>query len=428
MGLLDSLYKPHDPNLLDFVLGGQDRVDKLRDYQDTAPKRAMANSLYAQIANGFNPAAAPAAADPTPAVAPVANSEGVAADQYDLTQTAPLATFQPIAPAQAVPTSSAPAAPAQSMYERLRKPLAALSMLSGKYTDANAILEPQTDVVNGVVYDKRTAVPGSKIGVNNAVTNGFVYDTQDGKTTGTYLPKLPDGAVPLYDHAGNIVATKLMDGTVQAVQQAAGAQSRGAAEGSAPYDFINTPTPTGAPQVRSKASAAGGVFTGQTPQEAATATAANQATLDLPALKAQTQQALDLIDSIKGNPDKGIKPDPALAYRTGPYAMLPAIPGSAGAAFDAKDAQLHGKLFMEAYAGLKGGGQITEVEGAKATDAIARINRHQSQADYTGGLDELAGVLKSAQTRMENRAAGQTGPAPSRPSLEAEMRRRGLLK
>ena len=43
--------------------------------------------------------------------------------------------------------------------------------------------------------------------------------------------------------------------------------------------------------------------------------------------------------------------------------------------------QLKGKLFLEAYAGLKGGGAISEPEGRKATEAMAALNTAQTTED-----------------------------------------------
>ena len=61
--------------------------------------------------------------------------------------------------------------------------------------------------------------------------------------------------------------------------------------------------------------------------------------------------------------------------------------------------QLTGKVFMEAYQGLKGGGQITEIEGEKAQNAIARLQRTQSPEAYKAALDDLKGIITKALER-----------------------------
>ena len=68
------------------------------------------------------------------------------------------------------------------------------------------------------------------------------------------------------------------------------------------------------------------------------------------------------------------------------------IPNTPEYDFMALLAQLDGELFMQAYAGLKGGGQITQIEGDKATAQIANlaIGRGKDQWLQSLGLfDEL---------------------------------------
>jgi hypothetical protein len=83
-----------------------------------------------------------------------------------------------------------------------------------------------------------------------------------------------DGAPQIQNAAGYVPAlaasTAAQTGAQEGVKAAytynnAFNQSRGQAQGSAPYDFINVPTPNGAPRTISKEQAAGGVFTGQAP-------------------------------------------------------------------------------------------------------------------------------------------------------------------
>jgi hypothetical protein len=85
--------------------------------------------------------------------------------------------------------------------------------------------------------------------------------------------------------------------------------------------------------------------------------------------------------------------------------MLPAFPGTRDAGFDAMGDQLKGKVFLEAFQSLKGAGQITEVEGQKATDAIGRLNRAQSEGDYKAALTELKGVITGGMERARRQAS-----------------------
>ena len=95
--------------------------------------------------------------------------------------------------------------------------------------------------------------------------------------------------------------------------------------------------------------------------------------------------------------------------------------------------QLQGKTFLEAYQGLRGGGQITEVEGKKAEAAIARLNRAQSEESYKAALRELREITISSIGRMRDKAGGGDLPsidtnANSAPAVDedAVLRKYGL--
>lgn len=81
-------------------------------------------------------------------------------------------------------------------------------------------------------------------------------------------------------------------------------------------------------------------------------------------------------------------------YALGYGSILPTVPG-VNSDFNARMAQLKGQTFLQAYNTLKGGGQITEVEGAKAESAIARLSKAQTK-------DEFYSALKDAQTTFSD--------------------------
>jgi len=86
---------------------------------------------------------------------------------------------------------------------------------------------------------------------------------------------------------------------------------------------------------------------------------------------------------------------------------LPAY-NNATADFLALHQQIQGKTFMQAYRSLKGGGQITEVEGAKAEAAIARLTRVQSEASYRQALKDLKEVIIAGRDRAHKAAISAT--------------------
>ena len=86
------------------------------------------------------------------------------------------------------------------------------------------------------------------------------------------------------------------------------------------------------------------------------------------------------------------------------------IPATAGADFRGVYDQIKGKQFMEAYKTLKGGGQITEIEGNKATDAMARMRKTQSEPAFVASLNELKGVITKILERQKAFAAQEISP------------------
>lgn len=276
-------------------------------------------------------------------------------------------------------------------------------------------VQPDIDFVNGRAVDKRAVKDGQKVGVNLSNVNGFMVDTQDEKNANRFMPKIEDGAMPLYDKDGNVVAQQLMNGTVAAIAARKGAEAGAEASARAPYDFISTPTPSGAPQVMSKSVAAGGVFTGQSPSQAKEAGAAADARIGLPQAINQAQGALDIIQQIRQHPAK--------SGATGMLGVIPGIPGTPQRDFVALVDQAKGKVFLEAFESLKGAGQITELEGRVATQAIARLDRAQSPAGFEKALDDLEQVIKAGVARTQQKAGGGSSRAGSPPTSAVQYLR-----
>lgn len=132
--------------------------------------------------------------------------------------------------------------------------------------------------------------------------------------------------------------------------------------------------------------------------------AAGEAVTGLGGAVAKAQRAIDLIDSIAE--------DPALPSITGMIqgSLPPALGGGqAGIDLNAKILQLQGTAFLEAFESLKGGGAITEIEGTKAEQAIARLQRAQSTEAYQAALSDLRGVIESGMNRAKEKAAKAGG-------------------
>lgn len=119
---------------------------------------------------------------------------------------------------------------------------------------------------------------------------------------------------------------------------------------------------------------------------------------------------------------------PALKSSTGWGGVFPALPGSPRADFNSIAEQIEGRTFLEAFNSLRGGGAITEAEGQKATAAMARLKRTQSEAAYREALEELRGILETGISRARDAVrraeqarqqppGGQRPAAPTRPAV-----------
>lgn len=140
----------------------------------------------------------------------------------------------------------------------------------------------------------------------------------------------------------------------------------------------------------------------------ATETAKNvvQAKADAPEALAKGEEALRLVDDLLKSP--GFKQAVGASRMLG----VQKIPGTSARDFDIRLDQLKGQQFLQAFESLKGGGQITEVEGKKATDAISRMNADASEEEFTKAAREFQDVIRKGIERAKQKAGG-AAPAQS---------------
>lgn len=141
----------------------------------------------------------------------------------------------------------------------------------------------------------------------------------------------------------------------------------------------------------------------------------------LPQALATAEQGLKTITQLKEHP--------GLDHSVGLWSMLPIVPGSDRADFNAQANQLKGQTFLQAYTTLRGSGAITDIEGKKGEDAIARLDRAQSKAEYVKALNELQTVIQAGMLRAKAKAAGpsvQQFPAAS-PEAVALLKKNGRV-
>lgn len=126
---------------------------------------------------------------------------------------------------------------------------------------------------------------------------------------------------------------------------------------------------------------------------------------DLPRVEANATDLLRVLDQLERSP--------GFNYLWGAYSLTPtgAVPGTSQADALAIWEQVQGKAFLEAFNTLKGGGQITEKEGEKATAAITRLaTRKQSAESARAAIRDLRKIVQDGV----NRARQKAGQAPER--------------
>jgi hypothetical protein len=129
------------------------------------------------------------------------------------------------------------------------------------------------------------------------------------------------------------------------------------------------------------------------------------AQIDIPRIEANAERALKTIQQIRAHPGK--------QYGVGITAASGYLPQTSMRGFKNLVDQAKGQTFLEAFNSLRGGGQITEAEGQKATQALARLDTAQSQEDFDAALKDLESVVVTGLNVARRKAAGGSAPAAS---------------
>lgn len=132
---------------------------------------------------------------------------------------------------------------------------------------------------------------------------------------------------------------------------------------------------------------------------------------DLPAMESLAKDIKSKIDAVAK--------DPYLENMIGYSGYLPNVTPQART-LQAKIDQLKGQAFLQAFQSLKGAGAITEMEGAKATAAMARLQEMvQSGQDYREALKDFAHevdrLLEVKRAQAAGAGQGNAAPAASSP-------------
>jgi hypothetical protein len=131
------------------------------------------------------------------------------------------------------------------------------------------------------------------------------------------------------------------------------------------------------------------------------ATEANIVANQNASLAAAAGDSLSLIDSVMGDPNLG-------AITGMIQGRLPPVTQAATDLVTKID-QMQGQAFLQAFQSLKGGGAITEREGQAALNAVARLQRVQSEEAFKASLQELRTIIERGKRRLEGQNIPENG-------------------
>jgi hypothetical protein len=141
----------------------------------------------------------------------------------------------------------------------------------------------------------------------------------------------------------------------------------------------------------------------------------------LPGLITKAEDGIRLIDQMIGTKgltlqkgQKPVAPHPGFQTFVGATLMpgLRFVEGTDTAGFGALYNQIKGKGFLEAFESLKGGGQITQVEGDKATQALLRMDKAQNEAEFVTAAREFQDNVRRGMENARRKAATPTRASP----------------
>ena len=141
---------------------------------------------------------------------------------------------------------------------------------------------------------------------------------------------------------------------------------------------------------------------GEVEEQKVISKARGEAKVGLPQTLATASDSLSVIDSILSHP--GLETATGLSGVVNPANF---VVGSESHDFALAAEQLQGQAFLQAFESLKGGGQITEVEGKQATNAIAQLSRRQSTTQYRKALRTLRDIVTRARDRAIDAAESE---------------------
>lgn len=125
-----------------------------------------------------------------------------------------------------------------------------------------------------------------------------------------------------------------------------------------------------------------------------------QAQIDLPKAEVAAGETERLIDELITHP--GMKD--VIGFPDNPLVAKGLVPGTEAASFRSRLNQITGRTFMEIFPTLKGGGQITEIEGEKGQRSINRMNTATTEKEFVAAANDLKAEIKRLKKIVRQRA------------------------
>lgn len=131
-------------------------------------------------------------------------------------------------------------------------------------------------------------------------------------------------------------------------------------------------------------------------------------------------------DTMLGTLDR-LSKHPGLSRSVGLVGALPTVPGSDSANFQAELNTFQSQAFLPMVAQLKGMGALSDAEGKKLTAAVGALDPKMGEKAFRDSVKRITEDMDAARKRMVGGGAAKQ-PASDLSGLEAELKRRGLLK
>ena len=134
-----------------------------------------------------------------------------------------------------------------------------------------------------------------------------------------------------------------------------------------------------------------------------TGEARTTAKIDLPKIKSDAEYLKNIVQSALDHPGfESVVGMPSIGK------LAKHVGGTKEAAFMSVHNQINNKAFVKVYQEvLKGGGQITEIEGEKATAALHRLNTNLSEKEYIAAAKEFIFEIDRLTALTEQRSSGK---------------------